>query len=51
MKKIQKAIIGMEQQELGLKLLQSIKIKGFKKACNKDWDDVRDLQINLLDSK
>jgi len=46
--KIQQAIISMGQHEEGLKLLQNINIKGFEKAYNKDWNDVRNLQINLL---
>lgn len=50
-KKIQQAFINMEQHKDGLKLLQGIKIKGFEKACNNDWRDVRDLRINLLDSE
>lgn len=48
-KKIQQAIIDMEKQEKGLKLLKSIRIKGFEKANNNDWDDIRNLQIKLLE--
>lgn len=48
-KKIQQAIIDMEKEEKGLKLLKSIKIKGFEKATNNDWDDVRNLHIKRLE--
>jgi phosphonate transport system substrate-binding protein len=47
-KKIQQALVDMEQHTAGLKLLKSIKIKGFESASDHDWDDVRALNIKLL---
>jgi phosphonate transport system substrate-binding protein len=46
--KIQQVLVGMEQQAAGKKLLESIKIKGFEIASDRDWDDVRGLNIKLL---
>lgn len=45
--KIQHALITMEGNEAGKKLLNSIKIKGFEHAENKDWDDVRALKLSV----
>ncbi len=38
----------MDQDSEGEALLKSIKIKGFESAQNNDWDDVRNLGIDLL---
>jgi hypothetical protein len=38
----------MEQDATGLKLLKNINIKGFEKAADHEWDDVRVLNINLI---
>jgi len=47
--KIQKALIEMHQDEAGKKLLLSLKIKnGLIAAENKNWDDIRELNIDLL---
>lgn len=46
-KKIQQALISMEQSESGRALLNSIKIKGFESANNADWDDIRDLNLSV----
>lgn len=48
-KKIQQAMIKLEQSKAGKQLLGGIKIKGIVAAENRDWDDVRSLQISLLD--
>jgi len=47
-KKIQAAMLSLNQSESGKKLLKSIKIKGITPAYDKDWDDVRKLKINLI---
>lgn len=47
-KKIQQALININKQRQGLDLLQRLKIKGFEKAHNDDWDDIRELQITRL---
>lgn len=47
-KKLQHAMLSMSQSESGRKLLKSIKIKGITSADDKDWDDVRNLKINLI---
>lgn len=45
-KKIQQALITMEESETGKKLLNSIKIKGFEKAVDADWNDIRKLNLS-----
>jgi len=47
--RLQQAMLAMEQDLRGKKLLSSIKIKGFEGGENRDWDDVRALGIDLLD--
>jgi len=47
-KKIQDALAGMHKNEQGLKLVKSIKLKGFVKADNNKWDDVRRMNIKFL---
>ena len=47
--KIQQALVAMEQDAEGKRLLESIKIKGFETAANSDWNDVRSLNIHLLE--
>jgi len=47
-KRLQSAMIAMEQSVEGQKLLETIKIKGFEAANNEDWDDVRSLNVPLL---
>lgn len=47
---IQHALANMNQDEEGKKLLLSLKIKnGLVAAKDKDWDDIRALNINLID--
>lgn len=43
------AMLQMHEDERGRKLLQSIKLSGLVAAQNSDWDDVRALNIQLLD--
>ena len=49
--KIQIALIGMEQNSNGKKLLDNINIKGFEVGRDNDWDDVRSLNLRLLNSE
>jgi phosphonate transport system substrate-binding protein len=49
-KKIQIALINMRNSDLGKTLLKSIKIKGFAAAADHDWNDVRALNIALLET-
>jgi phosphonate transport system substrate-binding protein len=49
-KKIQIALINMRNSDLGKTLLKSIKIKGFTAAADHDWNDVRALNIALLET-
>lgn len=44
--KIQQALTSMEASETGNLLLHSIKIKGFERANDSDWNDVRALQLS-----
>lgn len=44
-KQIQQALIELEQDEQGLAILKNIKIKGFEKANNKNWNDIRRLNL------
>lgn len=46
---IQDALAGMIKTEAGRKILQPLKIKGFDKAVDSDWDDVRSLNLHILD--
>ena len=48
--KLTAAIIGMEQDEAGRKLLEAIKVKGFEKATDSDWDDVRNLSLDAIET-
>ena len=43
------SMIDLNNSEAGKKLLVPLKIKGWQKASDSDWDDVRKLNINLLD--
>jgi len=47
--KIQKAFITLSQQDEGKKLLNTIKFKGINSAKDEDWNDIRKLNIRLLD--
>ena len=45
--KLLNALINMNNSESGKVLLKSINFKGFEKAVNSDWDDVRALNIEM----
>lgn len=47
--KIQKALLEMNKDPEGQALLKSINFKGIELAKDKDWNDVRDLNITLLE--
>jgi len=47
-RKIQQVLLKMGEQVTGKKLLNNIKIKSFEGAEDSDWNDVRDLKLNLL---
>ena len=44
---VQSALVAMEKSDEGKALLKRLNIRGFERAENKDWDDVRSLQIDL----
>ena len=47
--KVQVALVALHGSEQGKKILQSLKIKhGLIAAESKDWDDVRQLDVNVL---
>lgn len=46
---IQQAMLDMNNDEEGQRLLKSINFKGMQSAQNSDWDDVRGLGLELLD--
>ncbi|MEH6444719.1 MAG: PhnD/SsuA/transferrin family substrate-binding protein, partial [Oceanospirillaceae bacterium] len=46
---IQSALLGMYDSERGKKLLSSVKFKNLGPAISSDWDDVRALDIKLLE--
>ncbi len=48
-RKLQKAMIALDQSEEGRKLLRSINFDGIETAQDSYWDDVRALNITLLD--
>jgi len=47
-KKLQEAMLDLENTNTGKNLLRLLKIKGLIPATNADWDDVRNLNINQL---
>jgi len=47
-KDIQKSFINLSSVEKTKKLLAKIKLKGLESAQNSDWDDVRELKIEIL---
>jgi phosphonate transport system substrate-binding protein len=47
---LQAALLNLENDEHGKKHLKQLKIKGWEKASNADWDDIRALNIHLLDN-
>lgn len=48
-KKIRQVMLNMHQDEEGKRLLININFKGIEEGKNKDWDDVRNLGIVLLE--
>ena len=46
--KIQTVLTAMDENESGKNLLKEIAVKGFEKAVNDDWNDVRNLRIDML---
>ncbi|MCV2403472.1 phosphate/phosphite/phosphonate ABC transporter substrate-binding protein [Marinomonas sp. C2222] len=48
--KVVEKMLAMNNSKEGLALLERIKFKGLESAENSDWDDVRSLNITLLDS-
>ena len=47
-RKLQQALVAMEQQAASKPLLDNIKIKGFEQAVDAEWNDIRDLKLNQL---
>lgn len=45
--RVQEYLVSMDSQKIDNKLLAPLKLKGFVKAENHDWDDVRALKIDL----
>lgn len=48
--RLQLAMISMSETESGRLLLESLGFKGVERAEDKDWDDVRSLEIQTLDN-
>lgn len=48
LEKIRQAMIDIDKSEEGKKLLKALKLRGIEAAQNKDWNDIRELNINLL---
>jgi phosphonate transport system substrate-binding protein len=48
--RIQAAMIGLEGSETGRALLESLKLKGIEAADDAEWDDIRGMNLHLLDS-
>ncbi|WP_051560204.1 phosphate/phosphite/phosphonate ABC transporter substrate-binding protein [Marinobacterium jannaschii] len=46
---VRQAMLDMTADPEGLALLKSLNFKGFQRASNEDWDDVRSLGLDLLD--
>jgi phosphonate transport system substrate-binding protein len=46
--KLQQALLTLEQYAVGKQLLGSIKINGFEKGLDADWDDIRALNLKQL---
>lgn len=48
---LQQALLQLHSYPEGLKVLDKVNFKGVEKAHNRDWDDVRDLNIDALNTK
>ena len=46
--KVISALVALDESQQGSELLSNIKLKGFVNAQNSDWDDVRDLKIDVI---
>jgi phosphonate transport system substrate-binding protein len=46
--KVQAALEAIGASDSGLQILQRLKITGWEKAQDKDWDDIRSLNINVI---
>lgn len=46
---VQKAMLSMDSNETGRQLLRNVKIEGWEKGSNRDWDDVRALNLPALE--
>jgi phosphonate transport system substrate-binding protein len=49
-KKLLDALLAFNESEIGRSHLERLNFKSIEAACDDDWDDVRSLNINLLDS-
>jgi phosphonate transport system substrate-binding protein len=47
--RIQSAMIGLEDSDTGRALLESLKLKGIEAAGDEGWDDIRAMNLHLLD--
>ena len=47
---LQKAMIDMSNEEKGSELLKTIRFNGIEIAENADWNDIRELNLHLLDN-
>jgi len=47
--RLRQAMLAMDRDPQGIRLLATIRIKGFERGEDRDWDDVRALGIDLLD--
>jgi phosphonate transport system substrate-binding protein len=50
-KKLQEAMVGMEDDPVGQQMLKLIAFKGIEAARDADWDDIRQLKISELDTR
>jgi phosphonate transport system substrate-binding protein len=48
--RIQSAMIGLEGSETGRALLESLKIEGIEAAGDAEWNDIRAMNLHLLDN-
>lgn len=46
---IQSAMVKLDQTETGRTLLENLKLKGISPASDSEWDDIRALNLHLLD--
>jgi len=46
---IQSAMVKLDQAESGGTLLENLKFKGISPASDSEWDDIRSMNLQLLD--